>query len=367
MEMITMPQNLLDDFLKDFEFTYPKPFILQNEQFKVTGFASWDHENHKKEFQIVLNILKGNKTPFNYYKVVLAFNDPQTNLVNYVTFEGASPLDPLPENNTSCKLSIKLFAAPLRLVDKLCNAIKNGEDSQSLEILEIVRKRGKEAVYLLPQILYLANSGTTDQQIAAAHCLGNIDTEWGQEVLKRLGGDFAKAKLKKLPSLPAKDKDLVVDQPGKDIYKYNLPLELAATGIADWKWDEEQKVDGDHGEVSIAIGRHTPSSQVYLRTVTSRAFPQDMIAVYLKPQSKIPTFFIGLKLLNNQKIGKINLSDLLYLKVITDQFIKAPEFWILPFSLTEMNSNLKHLIANSRKSSHENLDPIFKRYYEHNQ
>ena len=205
------------------------------------------------------------------------------------------------------------------------------------------------------QVSYLSKNGTDEQKIAAASCLKSIFKK------------SDKAKLKKLPSLPAKDKDLVVDQPGKSIYEYNLPLELAATGIADWKWDEEQKVDGDYGEVSIAIGRHTPSNQVYLRAITSLAFPQDLVAVYLKPHAKIPTFFIGLKLLNNGKIGQINLSDLLNLNLIIDQFIKAPGFWIRPFSLSEMNSNLKHLIANSWKSSDEDLDAIFKRYYEHNQ
>lgn len=326
-------QEEIDSLCGGFHFNYPSAFIVEKEKnpFRLKGFGSWDPNKEQVQFQLI--ILGANPKTFRYHSTLTYYSSG--NQIK-VTFDDANPFSGVP-HGTNCTLSIQIMPivdAIMFLNPDFNELIRKKMVPETIAFMEAIKETAVAETYFF-QLNYLSKNGTDDQKKAAAFLL--------QKIFKTSA------------------------KPNKAIYEYNLPLVMAATGIADWKWDEEQKVDGDHGEVSIAIGRHTPSSQVYLRTVTSRAFPQDMIAVYLKPQSKIPTFFIGLKLLNNEKIGQINLSDLLYLKVITDQFIKAPEFWILPFSLTEMNSNLKHLIANSWKSSHEDLDAIFKSYYEHNQ
>lgn len=326
-------QEEIDSLCEGFQFNYPGAFIVEKEKnpFRLKGFGSWDPDKEQVQFQLI--ILGANPKTFRYHSTLIYSSSG--NQIK-VKFNDANPFSGVP-HGTNCTLSIQINpidGAIMFLNPDFNELIRKKMVPETIAFMEAIKETAVAETYFF-QLNYLSKNGTDDQKKAAAFLL--------QKIFKTSA------------------------KPNKAIYEYNLPLVLAAAPDREWNWEEPQNVDGDHGDVAIAIGTHTPSSRVYLRTITSLAFPENMIAVYLKPTSKIPAFFIALTKSNNEKIGQINLSDLLYLSVITDQFIKAPGFWIKPFSLSEMNSNLKHLIANSWKSSSEDLDAIFKSYYEHNQ
>lgn len=367
-------QKEIDTLLEGFKFTYPNKFVLEKAGFscKLQGFGGYADEN-QLEFDIFIIDLNRNIFDFS---AQLCYNDSDGNEKSVIS-NSLNTITGIP-SGSKCTLSIKIKSISAREKTKpdYSEIVSKGTVQDSLDFMDRL-KTGKNIISYSSQIMHFFKKGNKEQKIAAAHCIKNICTELEIEpLLKQFSNPeqlFANAtKSQQQKSFePAEDKHLAVDQPQKlPTYAFELPYVLAAVEDVDWKWDKEQTYNGLYGEVSMASGKHIPSGYVFLRVITAVDFPEDMVAVYLKENDKMPAFFIGLQTFHNEenvqneKVGKINLNFLISLNMISNEFIGKPNFFCRPFAKSEMNSKLKDIIANSQKSSNDDLQ-VFKEYYEY--
>ena len=378
-------QEDINTLLFGFEFNYPIAFELKKAgiPLRLSGFGSWDPDQEKVQFQLIM--LGGNPKTFTYKSTLLY--KPSTGNQITVNFDDANLITGVP-HGTKCSLSIQIIpiaSAPKGFLElDFCEILRKGTPQESVAFLnKYLAEDSKRKSFLsislfhqMPQLdyifkegtteqkvaawpsfkerifRYLFKEGTTEQKFAAAHFLGNIGADWGIGALEKLSSD---------QDAPG---ELTFDQPAKNqnpIYEFSFPLAMAAAGKddSDWVYGQKESFDGCYGKVEASIDFFTPNNSRWLKISTSVKFPEEMVAIFLGDEIKVPGFFVALE----NKEGRICLNHLLVLKLVDINFLVNPKFQLRPFGIEEMGSSrLRDNMYASYNAVTQQRHPAFDRY-----
>lgn len=331
LSTIEVNQTYLDKLLSGFLFRFPQPFFLtkDNNSIQVSGIPILSEDSEKTDYCICVNNPETMlfKTIRKFKAIIIALQ-PSGN-TKTLKINGSETIDASEiETNSLCSLAI--------ILEKL----KVSTDAENAEAFAVVDDWNS-----------IDTSKLSDSEIG--------------EALKIIFGKIQKAKL---PILDA-PRDLTLNhQPEKNqspIYEFSFPLAMSAAGKddSDWVYGKSESFDGCYGKVQASIDTFQPNNSSWLRITTSVEFPQEMVAIFLGEEIKVPGFFVGLENVGLQNRGRICLNHLLVLKLVDNEFLANPKFQLRPFNVTEMGSSIvKDKMYASFKAVTQHSHPAFERY-----